>query len=118
MGASPEKILRLVESLHRATVDRRVEWASNYPERPAAHDIYSLSLTRGTVEIQNRDGDGLPPFILSIRGEQGQIVDEIRTRGNDAIDLKIAELFDLISNRSRNSDEVIDSLIDDLDRPF
>ncbi|MEU9643849.1 hypothetical protein [Streptomyces sp. NPDC048188] len=107
-----------MEALHRATINHRVEWTSNYPERPAAHDIYSLSLTRGTVEIQNRDGDGLPPFVLTIRGEQGQIVDEVRTSGADQIDLKIAELFDLVANRSRNSDEVIDSLIDDLDRPF
>ncbi|MEU6010224.1 hypothetical protein [Streptomyces sp. NPDC047453] len=118
MAVDQEKLLTLINSLISATEAEKVEWTSTSTQSAPTEDTYSLSLTRGTVIIWSQDGDGTFPFMLQIRGDQGQVVEEIRSAGGGLVADGIAELFRVAMNSARNANAVIDSLIDDLTDPF
>src|SRR5690348_10538252 len=118
MSANEQKLFHLIDSLIRATRSEKVEWLSTHTDASPTEDTYSLSLTRGTVNIWSIDGDGTFPFVLQIRGEQGQVVEERRVAGNEFLAEKTAELFRIATSSARNANAVIDSLIDDLNDPF
>lgn len=117
MPVNPQKLGALIEALHRATEEGRVEWEAVTPDASADESTYVVSLTHGTVAIWSRDRDGMAPFILQIRGDRGQVVDEIPSH-RDAHSDGITSLYQLASGSARNANAVIDSLLDDLDRPF
>ncbi|MFD7791086.1 hypothetical protein [Streptomyces sp. NPDC059759] len=55
---------------------------------------------------------------MQIRGDQGEVVEELRNIGGGENADEVAELFRVAMNSARNADAVIDSIIDDLADPF
>ncbi|MFI7894291.1 hypothetical protein ACIFUY_23945 [Streptomyces sp. CACIS-1.16CA] len=114
-------MVALLDALIAATRRESVEWSSTKNDVSTEEDVYTLSLTRGTVAVWSRDGDGVPPYGLQIRGEQGQVVEEYTSHQNShddelgqAISDKLGMLFYVASISARNANAVIDSMLDDL----
>ncbi|MFF0550256.1 hypothetical protein ACFYUL_14955 [Streptomyces sp. NPDC004311] len=110
-----EKMQALIDTLIIKTKERRIEW-----EEDESGDAFALSLTRGTVTVWSADGDGMHPFILRIRGDRGQIVEQVETARPyeehtwSRMDLSIQHLHELARRNALNIDEVIDRIIEDL----
>ncbi|MER7933258.1 MULTISPECIES: hypothetical protein [unclassified Streptomyces] len=121
MAANPQKLAALVNALIESTQQGRIEWESIDPTQSPEEGTFSVSMTHGTVMIWSRDRDGVPPFVLQIIGDRGQVVEEILSHREvmpRGLTEQISQLYSLACGSTIASDRVIDSLLNDLGNPF
>ncbi|MEU6080120.1 hypothetical protein [Streptomyces sp. NPDC047108] len=104
----------------------RIEWAHEGGEDPWAAqsqpDTFSISLTRGTAAIWSVDGDHMHPYVFQVRGDRGQVVEQIETTrpfedqaGWDSMETDIQELYEAARRNALNIDSVLRQMLEDLD---
>ncbi|PRC45996.1 hypothetical protein C6A85_92340, partial [Mycobacterium sp. ITM-2017-0098] len=64
-------------------------------EQPS-HDVYELSLTKTSMRIFSKDGDGQSPFVFELYDAHGNLVDTLTDDGW-GIPVKLDELYNLVS---------------------
>ncbi|MDX3530951.1 hypothetical protein P1P75_32235 [Streptomyces sp. ID05-39B] len=117
----------LIEKLIEKTKEGRINWTDQ--ESVETRELgsrsfasFTLSLTRGTISIWSTDGDDLHPYVFQIRGDRGQVVEQIETsrilatedREYTQIENSIRVLYDLARRNALNTDSVLRQILDDL----
>ncbi|WP_159024448.1 hypothetical protein [Streptomyces scabiei] len=124
-----EQVLQtLINKLIAKTGEGRLEWSHENNSDPWARQSdtppsYTVSLTRGTISIWSVDGDDLHPFIFQIRGDRGQVVEQIETprinvsdeREYSSFESSIKTLYQSARRNALNTDAVLRQMLEDLD---
>ncbi|MFI6609711.1 hypothetical protein [Streptomyces sp. NPDC050507] len=124
----------LVKKLINKTEQGRLEWSHEenpidpWAERGSRNtrsstSTFTVSLTRGTISIWSVDGDDLHPYTLQVRGERGQVVEEVETPRLNAEDEHaftplqndIKDLYLSARRNALNIDAVLRQMLNDLD---
>ncbi|MFC8018897.1 hypothetical protein [[Kitasatospora] papulosa] len=121
----------LVKKLITKTEQGRLEWSHEESAidpwaqggNRTSTSVFTLSLTRGTVSIWSIDGDDLHPFTFQVRGERGQVVEQVETprlnmgdeREFSPFENEIKELYESARKNALNIDAVLRQMLEDLD---
>ncbi|MGV0805925.1 hypothetical protein [Mycolicibacterium setense] len=80
-----------------------------------SESTYELNLTRSTLRIRSRDGDGQYPFFFSILDENGQPTETIQDDGDESyVSWKLAELYSHASRSYSGADEKLMEVLREL----
>jgi hypothetical protein len=111
-----ERLATLAQRLAAATARRDARW------QLSDGDVYVWGAAEGTVTVASRDGDGEPPYELSVHNSGGEKVDELASElllddqpapWNDAL----VELYRVARRSALGADDIIDALMDRLRGP-
>jgi hypothetical protein len=114
-ATADDRIVILCQRLAAATQARGADW------RVDGADTFVWQRDEGAVAIGSRDGDGEPPFELTIYNPDGQKVEE---RASALVDgdrpapwnTSLADLYRVARRTALHADEVIDALIERIPR--
>lgn len=107
----------LINKLRQLTESEKVKWEVGFIE----NELY-LEVGDVTYWIESKDGDGVPPFDLTIRrkvdGSKAQEVDRLTSRGGPEVDrvpgTKVIPLWDIAKRMSEGGPQLAKSLLDQL----
>lgn len=120
----------LVKKLIEKTENGRIDWSHEEnaidpwaQTTRTSTSTFTLSLTRGTVSIWSVDGDDLHPYIFQVRGDRGQVVEQVETprlmaddgRGFSPLEDDVKVLYDSARRNALNIDSVLRQILEDLD---
>ncbi|MCA0158620.1 hypothetical protein LB823_20680 [Tsukamurella sp. M9C] len=78
-------------------------------------DTYELSLSRSTLRVRSRDGDGTYPFVLDILDDSGRIIESvIEGVREDEPYYGLAELFTSASRNNLGVESKLDEIFSEL----
>ena len=111
--SSSSVIDNLVSQLIEATAGGRVKWADTADE-----DSFRTPFKAGSIRISaqaSTDEDGVPDtdYYLVIINKDGKIADEYSSIEDD---VKLGQLYELARRSARDSDAVINSILEELQR--
>jgi hypothetical protein len=110
-----DRLVVLCQQLADATAAGSAEW------RIDAEDTFVWEESPGVVAIKSRDGDGEPPFELTVHNPDGQkleervsalVDDDQPAPWNEAL----ADLYRVARRSALHADDVIDALIEAIPR--
>jgi len=108
---------QLIDRLLQLTRDKAIKWTKN-PNRRTT-EPYSVNLTESTVRLRSIDNDQAEPFMLEILDAEGVVVQTVKlgygTPLYEEYGDKMAELYGLARHDALDIENVIDSVIRDLD---
>jgi hypothetical protein len=112
-----DRLIVLCERLAEATISGDAEWQGE------EEDWYLWEHLEGAVAVGARDRDGQPPYELGIMNREGQRVEQLLSALVDDDEPApwndpLAELYRVARRSALHADEIIDALIDALERPM
>jgi hypothetical protein len=112
MATNP-RILKLIQSLQRATASGRVQWSES-----GIPDYFDLDLKRGGVTVSIDHYGGHEEYFVGLREEKGRMVEsELFVNGDEGFEAA-RNLFQAVKRNAYHADTFIDSVIADLEKTF
>lgn len=125
-----EKIRTLLGRLIKLTDRGDLSWEEESPSRGVSGDRFSASTPTATFYVGSADGDGAPPYIFEVRGEDGSLIEKVRhplprspfsfpdiadMGGRIGLENSMHELYTTARRSALDIDSILDSIIQDLD---
>ncbi|MFI1499801.1 hypothetical protein [Streptomyces platensis] len=131
-----DRLVKIVQSLLNLTVTRKLEWESVGSARTAK---YATSLADASFIVYSKDNDGLHPFVVELRNENGELVETIRSRSvvqrtrrpreeveegpeaatkrreDQAFNRRMQEMYDRARRNAMNVDSFLDGVLAQLE---
>lgn len=105
---SSRRIQALVKGLIQKTRTGSLDWDFD------SQELFELSLTRSTVQIRSKDGDGLHPYGLTILDSNGRFVEGVESGNPEQDYYGLGELFEAVSRSHRGVDEKLTEILGEL----
>lgn len=115
MNDVDKRLSALIAGLTDLAKDPRAEpdpWSKGWEEPEP--DRFERSLTRSTIKIWARDGDGSYPFEFSILDENGRTIESLTALGESDDDYGLALLFAALVRSKRGIDEKLTEIMKEL----
>ncbi|WP_217234624.1 hypothetical protein [Streptomyces sp. AC555_RSS877] len=115
-------MIKLISTLAERTGSGNITWSITTPVNGprGTAECFGVSLPHGSVDVWSEDNDGLHPFGFRLYGPDGEIVETITTTRiledeRPPIEEYIEDLYEIVNRQVRNVDDLLDSLISDLE---
>ncbi|MFW2239267.1 hypothetical protein ACVH9Z_34320 [Rhodococcus opacus] len=103
-----QRVVALIGGLSEKSRSGALQWESTGPEQ------YELSLTKSTIRVESRDGDGMYPYQFTLLNENGVRIETIDADGSASDPYQIRDLFDTASRSHRGVDAKLDEVLGEL----
>ncbi|MGE2717893.1 hypothetical protein ACQI4L_27860 [Mycolicibacterium litorale] len=99
----------LIEGKAKGVAGETAKW------QQVAQGTYELNLSRSTLRIRSRDGDGQYPYVFDIVGEDGMVQQSVEDDGDpDYVGWRLADLYGVASISHSGADEKLVEIMQEL----
>ncbi len=106
-----ERVAALVARLDELTRTGRVRWELADSDRD---DSFTYATPAGAVTLFSRDYDGRDPYVLTIRDQDGRLVERADIAKESDLHGTVTGLYRMARYQALRTDAVIDAMLRDL----
>lgn len=117
MSAEDERYYHRIQDLVNGLVAKTTSAGKNAGTvvwDQVSKDAYELSITRNSIVIKSRDGDGQYPYVLNIVDDEGRLIESVEDGGGTSSLVKLGDLYRVAARSHKGVEETLTELMSEL----